>query len=85
MFNYNPDIEKRIIVFLDEYFGRLLMILIYQTLYNYMYLIYFSDTSLKHSYINSIIYEYQLRSQTLCNFQHFADSPQNFITFFSWL
>ena len=51
MFNYNPDIEKRIIVFLDEYFGRLLMILIYQTLYNYMYLIYFSDLHVFKTFI----------------------------------
>lgn len=70
---------------------RLVAIMICQTFYNYMYLLYnatngsTSGVISGHDYIQVIIEEYNLRSQTKCLFYNMLDTTENAIVFFNWL
>jgi hypothetical protein len=67
---------------------RLLIILVFQTFFNYMYLLYqveYKTVMSSDQYLGVITDEYALRTQTSCLFNHFEGSLKNGLVLFSWL
>ncbi len=73
--------------FAYEFMARLLFLFACQTLFNYMYILYSFDSSTltPQQYIDVIVIEYKLRSQSVCLFYHFTDNISSGLAFFSWL
>jgi hypothetical protein len=66
---------------------RLLAMIFFQTIFNYMYFFYqiHSDKMTGSDYVGVLRDEYTLRTQTLCMFHHATDSFKQILIFFNWL
>ena len=72
---------------LSNVFYRVLLIIFFQTFYNYMALLYlYPEVPISgQHYMDVIAHEYRLRSQTACLFEHYNQNVQNSLVFFNWL
>lgn len=86
------ELGKQIGLVAWKVFARLFFLLFMQSGFNYSYLYYdalhgvAAGKIMTHkTYVNVVVEEFVLRSQTLCSFEHFADSVENIVVFFSWV
>jgi hypothetical protein len=72
------------LIFLDI-FLRLYLLLWLQTFFNYMTLLYRYQALNGDNYLQVIVDEYHLRTQTYCAFDTFASDAKSVLVFFSWI
>jgi hypothetical protein len=64
---------------------RLVVILFFQTYFNYMYLFYQYRSPSWGEYVGVITEEYRLRTQTYCAFESWDADLRSLLVFFSWM